>query len=261
MTPTPVAVDGIAEDAEGNKLAYLNGEWTMLPPLEGEFARMLHQPDGKVMAVDAGGKVVFELDMAEGKWKEVVREPEFIYLAETPEMAADMKKWIDVPEVVQIMGPDGKPLPDGEIKSVTSNALFCGHVIGVGKYSEFNFKTFLVRMDLPDNRILVISFDAFTGKGGSNPIKFLQDVFDPEVVPGNWKTSTNNTSAAHAAFLEKYAVGRQIMFSYNPSPDTIRKVRALQALIKGDSVNTSVIKKFGMDDFLSVFMMDEGQRP
>jgi hypothetical protein len=56
MTPTPVAVDGIAENAEGNKLAYLNGEWTMLPALEGEYAKLLQQPGGKLVAVDADGR-------------------------------------------------------------------------------------------------------------------------------------------------------------------------------------------------------------
>lgn len=74
LTPTPVAVDGIAKDAEGNQLAYLNGEWTTLPPLGGEHAKLLQQPDGKVVAVDAEGEVVFEYDMAAHKWVEVEKE-------------------------------------------------------------------------------------------------------------------------------------------------------------------------------------------
>lgn len=76
LTPTPIAVDGIAEDAEGNKLAYLSGEWTALPPLEGEYAKMLQQPDGAVVAVDEDGEVVYELNMAEGEWVEVEQKPE-----------------------------------------------------------------------------------------------------------------------------------------------------------------------------------------
>jgi hypothetical protein len=72
LTPTPIVVDGIAEDVKGNKLAYLNGEWIILPELEGDF-RLMADKDG-IRAVDSDGKVVYEYDMATGTWLEAISE-------------------------------------------------------------------------------------------------------------------------------------------------------------------------------------------
>jgi hypothetical protein len=72
LTPTPIAVDGIAEDAEGNKLAYLDGEWTVLPDLEGDY-RLMADADG-VRALDENGAVKYTLDMATGEWVEAFSE-------------------------------------------------------------------------------------------------------------------------------------------------------------------------------------------
>jgi hypothetical protein len=68
LTPTPIAVDGIAEDPEGNKLAYLDGEWTVLPALDGDY-KLVADADG-VRALDENGAVKHELDMATGFWGE-----------------------------------------------------------------------------------------------------------------------------------------------------------------------------------------------
>jgi hypothetical protein len=68
LTPTPIAVDGIAEDAEGNKLAYLDGEWMVLPALDGSY-KLAADADG-VRALDKDGAVKYELDMATGFWVE-----------------------------------------------------------------------------------------------------------------------------------------------------------------------------------------------
>jgi hypothetical protein len=74
LTPTPVAVDGIAEDAEGNKLVYLDGEWMVLPALDGSY-KLAADADG-VWALDKNDVVKYTLDMATGKWVEAMSEAE-----------------------------------------------------------------------------------------------------------------------------------------------------------------------------------------
>jgi hypothetical protein len=84
LPPTPIAVDGIAEDAEGNKLAYVDGEWTVLPDLGGNY-KLVADADG-VRALDANGAVKYALDMATGDW--VKLESEAVLLAQ-----ADFEKY------------------------------------------------------------------------------------------------------------------------------------------------------------------------
>jgi hypothetical protein len=66
LTPTPIAVDGIAEDAEGNKLAYVDGEWVVLPALDGDY-KLVADGDG-VRALDENRVVKYALDMETGEW-------------------------------------------------------------------------------------------------------------------------------------------------------------------------------------------------
>jgi hypothetical protein len=122
LTPTPIVVDGIAEDVKGNKLAYLNGEWIILPELEGDF-RLMADKDG-IRAVDSDGKVVYEYDMATGEWLEAISEA----------MQAAEQHFADLGYPT-----DGVELVEGEV-TVT------GRVDGV-KVFEMNIKSGEVMFD------------------------------------------------------------------------------------------------------------------
>ena len=64
FTPTPIAVDGVAQDSEGNFLVYneKSQTWEVLPKLDADFERILVKEDGLVVAVNESKFVLFELN-------------------------------------------------------------------------------------------------------------------------------------------------------------------------------------------------------
>lgn len=265
LTPTPVAVDGIAENAEGDKLAFLNGEWRMLPELDADYASMRVDENGAVVAVDADGEVAFEYDVAAQNWVEVVREPETIILAKNDQMARDIEASQMPDDIVGIPGIDGRNLPHGYLGKIFPGVsdYFSGDVYGYDNYSETGaFDSYFVVMNLADGRTVKLYVDQFTGGGGSNPISFVQGQFDLNNPLGVvMDQSRNNTPSIQADFLRKHAVGRQILFRINPSPEADPLISELIKLLTTGAGDVSKFRNVNTFEFLKIIMPDEGFRP
>jgi hypothetical protein len=88
LTPTPVAVDGIAT-IDG--IHYIFDEaaqnWVALPELDADFARVMETEDGRIVALDEKNAEKYSLDMATGEWVELKVSYSADVLAEMDENA------------------------------------------------------------------------------------------------------------------------------------------------------------------------------
>lgn len=209
LTSTPIAVNGIAEDAEGNKLAYLDGEWVVLPAFDDaqsdEIDRVVVLNQGKenqrIVALGADDAELYELSAKGDEW---------IKLEKVYESCADLEliEQVVYPQFTEATGYT----PEEALQYYLENKVFSQ---GVG----FEKESGLYRDDMLYLGSAIVSLEHLPGAQSGDRVLCAYGLFDDfsgEAAAGYDKATPFSVAAVYKGkFMPLVMIGDGQISSYS----------------------------------------------